>query len=157
MSESNPKEVNIWKGGHTQNRTSYVYSTKWILASQRPQAFRVLPACRVQGHMSTLMGLPYNRSKLPVLSSFKSFAIGANNHMMSLDLLFCHWYCIIICFSKSLKEIVVPFFDILRKDKLKWEQKNGKNCEKFSLALSLTFVKLKKLKRAEQSLKISLY
>lgn len=111
----------------------------------------------VLGHMSILMDLAYKRSKLSVFSSFKNFGRDANNHMMSLKLLFCHWYCIIICFSKSLKEIVVPFFDILRKDKLKWEQKNGKNCEKFSLALSLTFVKLKKLKRAEQSLKISLY
>lgn len=111
----------------------------------------------VLGHMSILMDLAYNRSKLSVFSSFKNFGRDANNHMMSLKLLFCHWYYIIICFSKSLKEIVVPFFDILRKDKLKWEQKNGKNCEKFSLALSLTFVKLKKLKRAEQSLKISLY
>lgn len=111
----------------------------------------------VWGHMSILMDLAYNRSKLSVFPSFKSFGIDANNHMLSLDLLFCHWYCIIICFSKSLKEIVVPFFDILRKDKLKWKQKNGENCEKFFLALSLTLVKLKKLRRAEQSLKISLY
>lgn len=44
----------------------------------------------VRGHMSILMDLAYNRSKLSVFPSFKSFGIDANNHMLSLDLLFCH-------------------------------------------------------------------